>query len=282
MVSRNYKEPSAMLAPFVERYWWTQIDAGTPLLPMDPGTGSEMIFHLSEALQMVNGSDAVSLPDVSLLRLVNERLELHAQSSVLFISVRFRTGMIRHFLPGGTVSALAPVVDAEELWGDSLSRLYDTVLQSGSIGDSLFHIEQFLLSVLSGNHKSESRIDQLASLLYYSSDFLTVQEIADHAGYSRRQLQRICVNSFGVTPKVYRSTVRFNRVKKNMLLSEDGHYLSHALDCGYYDQAHFIHEFSRFTTMTPGDYFRDYCSMVHFYKESLPVSKQIASGVLRL
>lgn len=276
MVFQGFREPAERLSPFVERFWWTEIDAGTPLLPMDAGTGAELIFHLSLPLFYNGDGHADRFPPVSLIRVTKERIELSVPGAVTFLSVRFRTGMVRHFLPKGALNDLPSIIDGEQLWGDSMKRLYDEILGDPHIDRAIQRIEQFLLSMLSLYHWRDGVVDHLAALLYYGPNDLTVQNIADRIGYSRRQLQRICTNSFGISPKMYRSTVRFNRVKKYMLMSEKGHYLSHALDSGYYDQAHFIHEFERFTTMTPGDYYRDYSHVLHFYKESLPISKQMA------
>lgn len=279
MVSQGYKEPISKLTPFVERFWWVNIDAGTPLIPMDAGTGAELIFYFSSPLLFTCGTEQGFSYPISLVRVDKERLQLKALTSVSFLSVRFRTGMIRHFLPKTYVSGFTPVIDAVQIWGDKASFIYEKILSVKEPDKVIPLLEFFLLDLLACYHKSDRGTDYIASLLYYGSDEFTVQDIADRVGYSRRQLQRICSANFGISPKQYRSTVRFNRVKKKMLMVDNEHYLSYALDEGYYDQSHFIHEFERYTTLTPGEYIRDYFHAAHFYNRSLPVSRLFASGV---
>ncbi len=280
MVSKGYQEPIVELSSFVERFWWVDIKAGTPLLPMHAGTGSELLFNLSSPLlSSSNTNSCSSLPDVSFIRVSKGPLLLEAVSDVKFLSVRFRTGMIRHFIPNVCLQDLQSVTDAKLIWGERISHLYEMILPTDNYSSMVRSIEQFLLEQLASYHSANSQIDYLASLLYYGNSTLTVQYIADRIGYSRRQLQRICSNNFGITPKQYLSTVRFNRVKKQMLLSEDCHYLPQALDGGYFDQAHFIHEFERFASVTPGQFIREFRNMSHFYNTSLPSSKYFASTV---
>ncbi len=280
MVSKGYQEPIAELTSFVERFWWVDIDAGTPLLPMHAGTGSELIFALSSPLHCSNNTMMrSSLPNISLVRVTKDPIQLEALSDVRFFSVRFRTGMIRHFLPKGFLQELNPIINGEYIWGDSISQLYETIVSTNDISIVVHTLEQFLLEQLASYHAASSQIDYLSSLLYYGNPTLTVQDVANRVGYSRRQLQRICARNFGISPKQYLSTVRFNRVKKQMLLSDDHQYLAQALDGGYFDQAHFIHEFERFALITPGQFIREYKNVSHFYNTSLQSSEYFASIV---
>ncbi len=59
----------------------------------------------------------------------------------------------------------------------------------------------------------------------------------------------------GLTPKELSRVLRFNRAYNGINSGEyrDVHEL--ITDCGYYDQAHCINEFRRFTLCTPGDFF---------------------------
>lgn len=78
--------------------------------------------------------------------------------------------------------------------------------------------------------------------------FINVKELVDTTGYSHGYVDRIFKNNVGVSVKKYASIVRLQHaidiVKDN---KEDEVYER----LGFYDQAHFIHEFKRFTSITP-------------------------------
>ncbi len=279
MKSQGYTLPTNSLTQFVERFWWSDITAGTPILPMNPATGSELLFYFSTPLTYSTEERSATSPFVALVRVTKGRLLLSAEVNTSLLAVRFRTGMLRHFLPQRAICNLDPVVDAKLIWGDAISRLYEMVLSAENRSEAVPAIECFLLKLLTSYHCSDVEIDRLALLLYYRSMGVSVQDLAHKIGYSRRQLQRICTNNFGISTKHYISTIRINQVKKKMLFTNDDHYLSHALDSGYFDQAHFIHEFKNVVSVTPTEFMRNFRKMSHFYNTSLPSSAYFASTV---
>lgn len=83
------------------------------------------------------------------------------------------------------------------------------------------------------------------------------QSIGDFArttGLSSRQLHRHYQNRFGISPKTYCSIQRFICAKGLLAHDEDLDLADIALQCHYYDQAHFIKEFKRFSGITPAAY----------------------------
>ncbi len=270
MKSDGYTQPEQSLSPFVERFWWSKISADTPLLPMNPATGCELLFYFSPPLNYTTQGQTNRSPQISLVRVAQEQLHLHALEDCSLLAIRFRTGMIRHFLPKGTIHELSPVIDAEKIWGSSVTELYEKQLLVSTYQEMVPAIELFLRELLAKYHLNDIRIDHLSNLFYYRSCDFSVQEVADKIGFSRRQLQRVSSNNFGITPKQYLSTVRINSVKKKMLFYPESHYLTHALDAGFFDQAHFIHEFKKMVNVTPAEFMCNYRNMSHFYNRSLP------------
>ncbi len=80
------------------------------------------------------------------------------------------------------------------------------------------------------------------------SGFINITELVNTTGYSHCYVDRIFKNNVGVSVKKYASIIRLQQaidiVKEN---KEDEVYER----LGFYDQAHFIHEFKRFTSITP-------------------------------
>lgn len=83
---------------------------------------------------------------------------------------------------------------------------------------------------------------------------LTIGELSAATGFSRKHVAGSFRQRFGMTPKALARLVRFAHVLDAL---RDGHYRTLtdvAVDCGYFDQAHFIREFRRFTGYTPGEF----------------------------
>ena len=88
-----------------------------------------------------------------------------------------------------------------------------------------------------------------------SGGLLSIDALADELGYSRKHVSVRFRERFGLSPKRLARLVRFDRAVR-LLRSGTGTSLAQiGLQCGYFDQAHFIREFREFAGETPGAYF---------------------------
>ena len=62
------------------------------------------------------------------------------------------------------------------------------------------------------------------------------------------------IAKLGLTPKLFCRVSRFQKVIRTAHAHGDINWTQLALDCGYYDQAHFIHDFQSFAGITPSEY----------------------------
>jgi transcriptional regulator GlxA family with amidase domain len=77
-----------------------------------------------------------------------------------------------------------------------------------------------------------------------------VTELMSEFDLSGRQLERRFHQVVGIRPKLLCRILRFRRlVDATACGTQD--WAALALDCGYYDQAHLIHDFREFTGQTP-------------------------------
>jgi AraC-like DNA-binding protein len=83
---------------------------------------------------------------------------------------------------------------------------------------------------------------------------VAIGALAEELGWSRRHLSARFREDAGVPPKVLARILRFERAAK-LLRRRDAPDLGRlALDCGYYDQAHFNRDFRAFAGATPTGY----------------------------
>ena len=87
-----------------------------------------------------------------------------------------------------------------------------------------------------------------------SDGYLNVSELIDTLGYSHRYSDRIFKSCLGMSIKKYADIIRLQQAIEMIRTGEDDNVYSRL---GYYDQAHFIHKFKRFTSFTPMTYQRE-------------------------
>jgi len=107
---------------------------------------------------------------------------------------------------------------------------------------------------------------QVVSLLPYingKANIVTVKELAEHFYYSPRHINRLFHEELGMNAKTYLRLVRINQCM--MQMSRSNIELTNLCQqLGYYDQAHFIHDFKAVCGVSPTVYQKN---MSDFYNE---------------
>ena len=96
-------------------------------------------------------------------------------------------------------------------------------------------------------------VNRLVAYVESSSDVTRVAQVCNEFGLSERALQRLVQRRLGLTPKWLIQRRRLQEAAERLrtgpsTLSEVAAVL------GYSDQPHFIRDFSRVTSMTPGEF----------------------------
>ncbi len=101
--------------------------------------------------------------------------------------------------------------------------------------------------------------------IYISAGNITQEQLADQVEISLRHFRRKFKEIVGVSPKYFCKVIQLNTVFEmlNSSNTEKLHYL--ALDCGYYDQAHFIHDFKKLIGSSPRKFLEGKYSFVKEY-----------------
>jgi AraC-like DNA-binding protein len=164
-----------------------------------------------------------------------------------------------HFKPGGAFPFLRPPmhelrnaeVPLEALWG-TLARELRERLGEAAGGEEQFDIVERVLLAKAGD-----RLRHHPAVAYALGQFTrvpqmrTVAEVSAQVGLSQRRFIEIFAEQTGLTPKAFCRVRRFQAAIRRAHGSRLIDWASLALDCGYFDQAHFIHDFREFSGLTP-------------------------------
>lgn len=81
-----------------------------------------------------------------------------------------------------------------------------------------------------------------------------IAEVTDKIGLSWRRFVQVFSEEVGLSPKLFCRVQRFQRVLQIVRRECDVDWAEIALGCGYFDQAHFIHDFKEFSGINPTTY----------------------------
>lgn len=171
-----------------------------------------------------------------------------------------------HFKPGGAFPFFPlPADELQEahvpldiLWGTSASDLREQLLEA-RIAESRFRIlEQSLLAhaarPLARHPAVAFALQQFQGVPPYPNTRM-VADVIEHIGLSQRRFIQVFREEVGLTPKLFCRVQRFQEVLHLIEKSQQIEWIDIALTCGYFDQAHFIHDFRAFSGLNPGAYF---------------------------
>lgn len=108
-------------------------------------------------------------------------------------------------------------------------------------------LQKFLLRLTQNQEKA--MIDDAVKYIDYHHGQLDLTGLYNRYYVSQRRLQQLFECAIGMSPKKYTRLKRFHFAVTQ--LKKDSNLTALALNTGYYDQPHFIHEFSGFAGVSP-------------------------------
>ncbi len=249
--------PPPPLSEFVDQLWYyegySQPHAKERLLP----DGSmELVFNLNEDQMRVY--ESTSEP-----RTFRGSVLVGAHSKFFVIDTAEQTTVIGvHFKPGGAFPFFKlPVgelqdrhVGLDTLWGLKAVELRDRLLEAPTPDAKFSILERVLLEQAA---KPLGRHPAVAFALMRFGAVQHPQSVADvtgQIGLSSRRFIDVFNNQVGLTPKLFCRVRRFQEVLKRLGMKREVDWTRIALDCGYFDQSHFIHDFRAFSGINPTSY----------------------------
>ena len=166
------------------------------------------------------------------------------------------------FNPGGTRGFFRPPADRicqadiplDTLWNRSTAvELRERLLDAPSPQAKLDALEQLLQRMWSPLSVHSAVTFALKSFRH-QPDQLSIATVNSQIGLSPKRFIEQFKTAVGITPKRYCRLLRFQRALSDAARRRGADWTQVAVDCGYYDQAHFIHDFRSFSGITPTEY----------------------------
>ena len=181
-------------------------------------------------------------------------LDTACQSSMM--GVHFKPGGAFPFLDFPAAELRDEAVSLDILWGARADELRDR-LRSTANPDSRFHIlEQDLLTHLTKPLARHPAVVFALKEFQNPAHMRTVADVTEQIGFSSKSFISLFSQEVGLTPKLFCRIHRFQEALHRIRSGEQIDWADIALTCGYFDQAHFIHDFQAFSGLNPSTYLR--------------------------
>ncbi|PWA07066.1 AraC family transcriptional regulator [Pueribacillus theae] len=167
-----------------------------------------------------------------------------------------------HFKPGGAFPFLKLPADElhnehvalDELWGTKATEMREQLLEAETPVAKFQILEQYLMGMMTQASASHPAVVFALRKFLASPHQWKIADVTEQISLSSRRFIQVFKEEVGLTPKQFCRIQRFQNV---LCLIEDGEQVDWtdiALTSGYYDQAHFIHDFRSFSGLSPTTY----------------------------
>lgn len=245
------------LAPYVRLIWMLECDGpalfGGPERIVADGV-VEAIFHYRTPFRMRFAHAEAARQPISLLVSQTRRfVEIEPAGAGGFIAVRFHPWGAHQFLPVPMLDVADRATPADEAWRrPDVREIEERIGTAATDEERVNAVQAFLLRHLEKHRRPD--VSGLVRTLWRTPPPVRIDRIAESLGVGQRRLERTFESHLGMTPKHLTRLTRFLRACRRLRNAPDARLTGVAYDAGFYDQAHFIHEFRAFAGMTPGKF----------------------------
>ena len=166
-------------------------------------------------------------------------------------------------------------VDLETLWGRSGRQLRERLLAATTPMDTFRIVEATLLERLSGPLRPRDAVRFALDALSRSGS-VTVRDVTARVGLSHRRFVEVFKTEVGLTPKRFHCVRRLQHMLAFARRATAPEWSRLAVDGGFFDQSHLIHEFVRCSGFTPAKLARHLHELrergVHLKRNHLPLA----------
>ena len=264
--------PVFPLSNHIEQFvYYEGVDVAHALDRFLPDGNTEIIINLTEDPQSIHDNE--TLKEIQVCRSAwvsgvrTQPITIPSGKGSRMLIVAFKKGGAHPFYPFPMTEITDWVVGADLIFGSRFGTLRERILHAPSVEIMFALMEEFLLqcggAALHADAASKC-IEYAVSNIVRKPDSAGFQGFFDVIGYSQKHFIALFKTRVGVSPKQYLKIMRF---QKAIVEIERGGFVNWsqiARESGFYDQAHFIHDFKSFSGFTPGEYMHRKTDMLNY------------------
>jgi AraC-like DNA-binding protein len=225
-----------------------------------PTENVQLMFHYRNPFVVVQGETIAKHQPRSIISGLSNSysdVSTYGQAGVVFV----------HFLPVGACHffkfPLSEIknqsLDLSDIFYTEIKQIEEQLFESKAIREKVSIIENFLMGKFSSIPPNDQLfINKGIQLIKQSRGQISANNLAEKLITTPKSMERKFSNHLGKTPKQYIKLVRFQETLNDLSTHKNIQLTEYAYRNGYFDQAHFIHDFKSFSGYTPKEFVEKY------------------------
>jgi len=222
-----------------------------------PKTAMSFVFNLEDSFKLYTDKQFLQYINykkhwVAGLQTKPTNVESYGLSKMLV--VQFKTLGAFIFLDDPLHYYTNNYIPLDNIFNKEADETWEQLQEAKSLDVQLLIVENFLYRKLLTNKLPNKKLISTIEILLNNKVNLSINEICKQLNISRKHLNNLSKEYVGVSPKTLSSLSRLQTTLKNISSSKTEKLTSLAYEQEYFDQAHFINDFKKFTDLKPTEY----------------------------
>lgn len=222
-----------------------------------PKTAMSLVFNLEDNFKLFTDKAFTTYVDykkfwIAGLQTKPTNVESYGLSKM--IVVQFKTLGAFVFLNDPLHYYTNNYVTLDSIFSKEAEETWEKMQEAKSLNEKFFLIENFLYRKLLANRQPSKKLISTIDLLLNNKANLSISNICKQLNISRKHLNDLSKEYIGVSPKTIASLNRLQTTLKTLSSSTSEKLTDVAYQVEYFDQAHFINDFKKFTDLKPTEY----------------------------
>lgn len=221
----------------------------------------ELIIDLTDPPKFIYDNDSHAVAQTCrkawLAGIRQEFLTISALPGSSMLVVRFRPGMAYPALQLPIGLLKNTVLDADLVLDPDISRLREQLVNAPTPEEKFTFTLDFLRERIRRSADIHPAITFCMEKIALDPAHLTIEALVHKTGWSHKHLIALFDKYVGVSPREFVRISRFQKAVAAIGANTSVNWTRLAHDCGYYDQAHFIKDFKRFSGLSPQFYLHE-------------------------
>jgi methylphosphotriester-DNA--protein-cysteine methyltransferase len=260
--------PKPRLRRYVECYWHLQSAQQPWLLTPErilPDGCVELILNLADRFKRFHVTGEVEVqPPTLIAGQMRTYALIQPLGQVKLWGIRFRPAGAFAFLHVPLQQLTDQIIDGEVVLARWATELQERLALAHSVRTSLKLIEAALWQRQHERWQCDRLVEEAVRRIAATEGRVQVERLFMDLGLSGRQIERKFQSMVGFSPKTLARIFRFQKIFKSAGTAADS-WSAVAVDCGYYDQAHLIHDFQQFAGQSPSSFLLAQTEMSAFF-----------------
>ena len=252
--------PELQLQPFIDTFWIFENDFGVPTddsRVIAPNGKAKFIYSYLNGLSTIDNGIQTDYKeqDIFFIGIWDKPVTLTSKSRTTgTIGIELTPNGLHRFTRLSAFEIVNKIYSFTDIYGSMGRELLDRLSNTTNVDEKIAELQRFLVDIIALTNRNNSLIDYSVQLIKNSSGLVSINELEKKMGYSKRYLDMLFKEHIGISPKTYSGIVRFQSFYTLWANNENSNFYVDNLHELYYDQAHFIKEFKKYTGHSPKKY----------------------------